>query len=168
MFGLNIYDVPRSDSGFLRFSLSRRSFNGSSVLAHVLTPHWVVERSLALRSAACFSSFCRPFIPRTCADQALTACISNNTTRTPVGVTILRHGCRPLTRRGPSGPDPVRLFGAAWTSALAAEDAPGDDRHPNHPDATEVSSCLTPSPEMTTNGKKIVPVEGTYLNIHRP
>ena len=41
---------------------------------------------------------------------------------------------RPLTRPGPSGPDPVRLFGAAWAFATA-EVAPGDDRCPNHPGA---------------------------------
>ena len=47
------------------------------------------------------------------------------------------HCCRPLARQGHSGPDPVKLFGAAWASA-AAKDAPGDDRCLNHPGAPEL------------------------------
>jgi hypothetical protein len=38
-----------------------------------------------------------------------------------------------------SGPDPVSLFGAAWTFALRVKDAPGDDPNPNHPGSIEVS-----------------------------
>jgi len=38
----------------------------------------------------------------------------------------LRHGRRPLTRQGTSGPDPVWLFGAAWASRSGVKT--GDDR----------------------------------------
>jgi hypothetical protein len=47
----------------------------------------------------------------------------------------LRHDRRPFTRPWSSGPDPVKLFGAAWASWPMHEDASGDDRKPNHPGA---------------------------------
>ena len=68
---------------------------------------------------------------------------------------------------GSSGPDPIRLFGAAWASP-SREDAPGDDRCPNHPGAPRSWQSLTHPPDTPRRRETIVCAKGTYLNFQRP
>ena len=70
------------------------------------------------------------------------------------------------TLRLPSLGSPMIL--APPGASTAAEDAPGDDRKPNHRGATEVSKVDRVCRKGRRTPKKNVPVEGTSIKLLRP